>query len=327
MINKTFLILLALTVAGLIVLSVANKARHTPETVYDNRLNIVTTLFPTYDFAKHIGGNKVNISLLLPPGMEAHNFEPKPSDIVEINNADVFVYTNKQMETWVEDIVRGVTGAGVLIVDASDGIELIESFESDHHDGPEHEAEDEHAHTGTDPHVWLDFVNAQAMVDNIAEAMAKKDPDNRVYYFNNANSYKKELVELDNLYQTTLSQCSSRAVVYGGHHAFGYMMKRYNLLYTAAQGFSPDSEPTANDLISLVNQIKRNNLKHIFYEELSSPKIAETISRETSVQMLLLNGAHNVSKEDMSSGVSFVSMMNNNLKNLSQGLGCVSIGI
>ncbi|MCL5431829.1 MAG: zinc ABC transporter substrate-binding protein, partial [Patescibacteria group bacterium] len=116
--------------------------------------------------------------------------------------------------------------------------------------------------------------------------------------------------------------CKIKDVVYGGHYAFGYLTKRYGLNYVAAQGIAPDSEPTANDMVNLVKQIKKNGIKYIFYEELTSPKISETLAKETGTQMLLLNAAHNVTKQDLNNGVSYLSIMRENLANLKVGLEC-----
>lgn len=296
--------------------------------VKGDKISIVTTLFPLYDFAKEIGGEKVQVSLLLPPGVEAHSFEPKPSDIVKINESDLFVYTGKFMEPWAEDIIKGITNKNTKIVDSSLGIELMNEAEGEHEE--EHEAEhadgqeEEHGHEhgGVDPHIWLGFNNSQIMVSNIAKILAEKDPANADFYNANASSYIKKLSVLDESYKKTLAICKTREVVYGGHYAFGYLAKRYNLGYVSAQGFSPDSEPTAKDMIALVDQIKKNNINYVFYEELASPKIAETLSRETGAKLLLLNGAHNLSKEDMDTNVSFLSIMEKNLANLKTGLSC-----
>ncbi|MBU4141474.1 zinc ABC transporter substrate-binding protein, partial [Patescibacteria group bacterium] len=172
------------------------------------------------------------------------------------------------------------------------------------------------------PHIWLDFDNAKIMVDNIAKAMAEKDAANADYYQKNATEYKNQLTKLDNEYETALFECKTKKIIYGGHYAFGYLAHRYGLEHIAAQGFSPDAEPTAPDLINLVEQIKKDNIGYVFYEELTSPKIAEIIAVETKTKMLLLNAAHNLAKEDFENNVSFLSIMENNLKNLSIGLQC-----
>lgn len=334
--KKTLFVVGVIAIIVLGIYAVSNIAQKPKSD--SRKITIVTTLFPLYDFAKNIGQDKVEVSLLLPPGVEAHTFEPKPSDIVKINESDLFVYTGKFMEPWAEDIIKGISGKDVKIVDTSAGIELMkeeEEHEHEHEEGPheheetahqeeaEHNHEHEHhRHGGVDPHVWLDFANAKIMVDNITKTLVEKDPANASYYQNNAQNYNEKLTKLDNDHKATLAKCQSKEIIYGGHYAFGYLAKRYGLSYTAAQGFSPDSEPTAKDLIELVEQIKKNNIKYVFYEELSSPKIAETLSQETGAQMLLLNGAHNLSKEDYENDATYISLMESNLKNLSTGLLC-----
>jgi len=285
------------------------------------KIGVITTLFPQYDFVKNIGGDKVNVKLLLPPGVEAHAFEPKPGDITEINNAGIFIYTGEFMEPWAHDIIKGIDKK-IIVVDASEGIDVIKTNESKHEE-TEHESEEEHHHhEGVDPHIWLDFDNAKIMAENIAKSLINLDPQNSQYYQNNLLSFQLKLTELDNKYNQTLSACKSKTIIYGGHYAFGYQSRRYGLEYVSAQGFSPDSEPTARDMIDLTKQIKENKIKYIFHEELTSPKIAETLARETNAKLLLLNGAHNLTKKDYESGETFISLMENNLDNLATGLDC-----
>ncbi len=276
------------------------------------RLKVITTLFPLYDMAKNIGADKAEVSLLLPPGVEAHSFEPKPSDVVKINEADVFVYTGKFMEPWAEDVIKGAVNKNLIVVDASRGTKMIP--------GVFHDA-DEPAGS-LDPHIWLDFDNAKIMVKNITQAFQLKDDANKDFYEQKANNYSNELTGLDTLYKTTLATCKDREIVYGGHYAFGYLAKRYGLKYLAAQGVSPDAEPTANDLIKLVEQIKKDKIKYVFYEELTSPKIAETIAGETKTKMLLLNAAHNLSRDQFDQGLSFFDVLKKDLENMRVGLEC-----
>lgn len=268
------------------------------------KITVITTLFPIYDFVKNIGQDKVDVILLLPPGVEAHAFEPKPSDIVKINQADIFVYTGEFMEPWVHDIIEGVN-KNVKIIDGSVGVKLIKK-----------------ENKGIDPHIWLDFENSKIMAKNIANVLEKVDWQNKAFYQDNLKKYQKKLDLLDKNYQNILSTCKTKTIVYGGHYAFGYLVKRYNLNYLAAQGFSPDAEPTAKDLILLTEQIRKNKINYIFYEELTSPKIAETLSRETKTKLLFLNSAHNLSKEDYHRGMTYISLMENNLENLRKGLQC-----
>ena len=127
---------------------------------------------------------------------------------------------------------------------------------------------------------------------------------------------------MDTLYRTTLAACKDKEIVYGGHYAFGYMAKRYGLKYLAAQGVSPDAEPTANDLVKLVEQIEKDKIRYVFYEELTSPKIAETIAGETKAKLLLLNAAHNLSRDQFEQGLSFFDILKKDLENMRVGLEC-----
>ena len=297
-----FSILVILTVAGILGIFFKNQ-RPTPSS---QKIQIITTLFAFYDFAKNIGLNQAEVTLLLPPGVEAHTFEPKPSDIVKINESDIFIYAGDAMEPWAFDIIKGLSSSKTQIIDSSNNIILSNSTPQG----------------GVDPHFWLNFANDQTIVDNILEALITKDPTNAAFYQINADKYKAKLSKLDQDYQLKLSSCKSREIIYGGHAAFNYLSSRYNLSSQSAYGISPNSEPSAQDLTKLIEQIKKDNIKYIFYEELLSPKVAETLAQETNTKLLLLNPAHNLTKEEFDQNVSYIKVMQNNLNNLIIGLNC-----
>lgn len=275
-----------------------------PNNYAGQRLKVVTTLYPLYDFTKTIGGDFVDVTLLLPPGVEAHVFEPKPFDIVRIHQADVFIYSGAVMEPWVEDVLQGIQNKNLLVVNTSDGI-ILQSDAAK-----------------IDPHYWLDFTNAIKMSSMISNALQTKDPIHREAYEKNTSEVINELRNLDEEYQTTLVSCKTNEIVYGGHYAFGYLAKRYGLVYRAALGVSPDAEPTAQDLSILIEYVRAHAIQYIFYEELTSPKIAEVLANETHTKLLLLNGAHNISKTQFEQNVSFITIMKKNLENLKIGLSC-----
>lgn len=308
--KNLFLVGVLIIAVALVVLTM-NRSERNGETG-QRKITVVTTLFPLYDFAKNIGGEYVDVSLLLPPGVEAHSFDPKPSDIVRIDTSDLFVFTGKFMEPWAEDVIRSIGEKNVSIVDASVGITMMPGI---FHDADEPVG-------SLDPHIWLDFDNDKKIVLAIADALAQKDPMHAAYYQEKATEYNGKLSTLDDEYQQSLGQCASREIIYGGHYAFGYLAKRYGLSYHAAQGVSPDAEPTAQDLIALVEQIRKDHIGYVFYEELTSPKIATTIASETQAQLLLLNAGHNITKEDFEKGVTFLDIMEENRQSLAKGLQC-----
>ena len=280
------------------------------------RLRVVTTLFPLYDFTRQIGGEKIDVHLLLPPGMEPHSFEPKPDDIMRINRAELFVYTNSYMEPWAANLLKGVAGDRLKVIEAGAGAHYLPAAEADEH-GEEHG--DAHR---MDPHIWLSIPNAEKMVDNIAAGLAAKDAANSKFYLDNAASYKKRLSEMDKRFVKGLSDCPTKMFMHGGHYAFGYLARRYGLTYMSAYALSANAEPSPRKLVDLVNRIKQNRLHAIFYEEIISPAMAEMIARETGTELVKLHGIHNVSKSDLDRGVTYLSLMEQNLENLRKGLQC-----
>lgn len=243
------------------------------------------------------------------------------------------------MEPWVEDLLKGVSNKSLKIVDASGGIALM--TEDDHDDEGEHPeeelwegAEDHereqarthehgHHHGGKDPHIWVDLGHAQTMVDTIAKALAEKDPANSEFYFKNANGYKAKLADLDRRFQETLATAQHRTIIYGGHFAFGYFAKRYGLGHESPYaGFSPNAEPSPKAIAELVDKLRGSGVEYVYYEELLDPKVARIIAQETGAHLELLHGAHNVSRDELKSGVTFLGLMEDNLRKLKVGLKC-----
>lgn len=287
------------------------------------KLRVVTTLFPLYDFARNVAGEKAEVTLLLPPGMEPHSFEPRPEDIVRIHKAALFVYTSPAMEPWAADIIKGAGAKGLVVVDASRGARLLKAGEEHGHEAEHRGGRGEHHDgEGTDPHIWLDFANARVMVDNIAAALAERDPANREFYLANARAYSARLAALDERYRAGLATCAKRVFLHGGHFAFGYLADRYGLRYEAAFAVSADAEPTPAKLAGLVRQIREEGLRHVYTEELIDPRTAETIARETGATILMLHGAHTIGRDELARGATFISLMERNLESLRKGLQC-----
>ena len=293
------------------------------------KVEVITTLFPLFDFAKQVGGDLVQVSMLIPPGVEVHSFEPRPGDIIKIEKANLFIYTGDVMEPWVQRVLTGIESKRLSIVDASQGVILTETEQhhehgnADKHVENHHEGEKgNHHHGKLDPHIWLDFVNAQKMVDTIAASFASKDPTHKDAYLKNASAYKAKLDDLDRRYRQTLATCEKKVIIHGGHFAFNYLARRYGLIYESAYSGSPDSEPTARRLIELRKKLKEHGLDTVFYEELIEPRMADVIAKDTGSKLLKLHGAHNISKDEIDQGVTFIQLMEQNLINLKAGLKC-----
>ncbi len=280
------------------------------------KIKVVTTIFPLYDFARQVGGDKVDVSMLLPPGVEVHSFEPRPGDIVALSKADIFIYTGSAMEPWAEDILKGVSPHHVLAVDTSRGIDLMDA--ADHAAEPE----DLHRHGGKDPHIWLDPVLAQTMIDTIARAFVSRDPLNEGLYLSNAQSYKNKLKDLHQHIEIALASCEIRTIIYGGHFAFGYFARRYGLTQVSPyNGFSPDTEPSPQRIRAIIDTIRRLDSRVIYYEEMIDPRVARVIALETGAHLEMLSGAHNVPKNALST-TTYLEIMEANVLKLKAGLRC-----
>ncbi len=210
-------------------------------------------------------------------------------------------------------------GRGTRAVDAGSGVTYLREKDGDE---AEHGGGHGHEHGGMDPHIWLSIPNAAKMVENITAALAKKDPAGASYYRHNAGAYRAQLKDLDSTFRGGLAECSQRLFLHGGHYAFGYLAKEYGLTYRSAYAVSAEAEPTPRKLMELVDLIRKNSIKYIFYEELLSPRVAETVARETGAKLLKLHGIHNVTREEMAGGATYISLMEQNLMNLRTGLQC-----
>lgn len=289
-----------------------------------DKIEIVTTLFPQYDFARQIVGDKAEVTLLLPPGMESHSYEPTPADMIKINKANLFIYTGELMEPWAHKMIESVDSEQVKVLDVSQGIPLLAPNEEDeqHHDheaeveGHEHSEDDGHHHT-YDPHIWTSPQNAKVMVNNILEALCEVDPQNADYYKANAQAYQLQLDNLNDEFEVVVSNSKHDTIYHSGRFAMQYLMQQYGVNYVSAPF---EAEPSAALVAQVINEIKANNIPAIYYEELITPKIAQMISEETGAQMLLLHSCHNVSKEDFDNGVTYLSLMEQNVENLKIGL-------
>lgn len=314
----------------------------------ENKLLIVTTLFPQYDFARQIAGDKAEVVLLLSPGVESHDFEPTPTDIILINKADLFIYTGNEMEPWVENILESLDNSNLNVLDVSEGIELIceeenhehnhvheeESVDDDEHNdmhvhdeseevngeniifGETDHSEHDHSHTA-DPHIWTSPVNAMKMVENIENALVELDENNKELYHEKAHEYINELLKVDSEFRDIVSNADNNTIFFGGRFALSYFAHEYGLNYAAAfDSCQAESEPSARLIVKIIEKMRQTGVKYVFYEEMTDPKAARIIAEEIGGEILLLHSCHNVSKAEMESCVTYLSLMKQNVNNL-----------
>jgi zinc transport system substrate-binding protein len=253
--------------------------------------------------------------------MEPHTFEPKPDDMIRISRSALFIYTSRYMEPWVETVIKGIDNKTVRVVEAGRQA-TYQAAASDNNDHHGLKKGVDQKNKVMDPHIWLNFSNAAVMVDAILEGFISADPVNAGSYRKNAAELKVRLTTLDARFRETLASCVTRKLMHAGHYTFGYLAKRYNLEYHALSGISSDAEPSAFKMAALIREIRSSGTSYLFAEELLSPRLAETLAQETSVQILTLHGAHNLSLDEFSRGATFFDLMNRNLEHLQKGLQC-----
>lgn len=280
----------------------------------DERLKVYTSFYPMYDFTTKIAGDKVAVYNMVPSATEPHDWEPSASDIVKLENGDLFVYNGAGMENWVDSVLATLENKNLLVIEASKGIELL--------DGHEHDEDDhghDHYHGEYDAHVWTDPMNAKIEMKNILEGLIQIDPANKEYYQVNYEKYSKELDNLDEEFRSTISNLPNKDIVVS-HMAFSYMSNAYGLNQIAINGLSPDSEPGGARMGEITKFVNDHNIKVIFFEELVSPKIAQAIANETGAEVEVLNPLEGLSDEELQNGDDYFSVMRKNLQALKKAL-------
>jgi zinc transport system substrate-binding protein len=273
-----------------------------------NQLTVVASFYPLYEFARQAGGDRVQVSSLVPTGVEPHEWEPLPREVVRVSQADLFVYNGAGLEPWSDRIVKDLKGDRPVVLVATAGIALRRAEDGDE-DGP------------LDPHVWLDPVRAQQQVQAISAALQRLDPDHAQTYATNADAYLGQLGQLDQEYLEGLRDCESRTLV-TTHASFGYLASRYGLTPVAISGLNPEAEPSPGRLAELARDLKAQGVTAVYTETLVSPAVAEALAREIDAQVLDLNPIEGLTPAEAAQGKDYLSLMRENLASLRKGLRC-----
>jgi zinc transport system substrate-binding protein len=246
-------------------------------------LKVSVTFDAIREFVLAVGGDKVEVSTIIPTGSEVHGFEPKAQDLVALGSAQIFVYNGLGMETWVDQAVAAVNNPALIVVDASTGAELIERSEENEEEH-EDESEEEHDHGKYDPHLWLSPSGALVEAANIRDALVAADPENAAYYEANYAAFAAELEALITQYQAKIEPLVKRSFV-TGHAAFGYLCRDFGLSQNSVQDVFAEGEPSAQQLAELVEYCRENDVTTIFAEELASPEVSATLASEVGAKV------------------------------------------
>ncbi len=286
-----------------------------PAAAEGEKLTVYASFYPMYDFAMKVGGDKVTVVNMVPAGMEPHDWEPAASDIVGLENADVFVYNGAGMEHWVDKVLKALSNKDLTVANTSEGLTLLagHSHEEEAEEGHGEEAE------AYDPHVWLGPLQAKAQMEAIKNALVKADPGNTAYYEENYTRCAAEFDALDQEFKQELAMLPDREIVVS-HQAFGYLCAAYDLTQVPIEGLTPDSEPTPARMAEIIDFVKEHQVSTIFFEELVSPKVAETIAAATGAVTEVLNPIEGLTDEQIAAGEDYFSVMRQNLDALIKAL-------
>lgn len=262
-----------------------------------DQVQVVGSFYPLAYLAEQVGGEYVTVTTIVPNGVEPHDFAPTPRDIVAMTQADILLYNGAGLDAWAADIApEDFTKADVQRISAT-------------------------AATDTDPHVWLDPVRMQDLVSDIRDAYSAVDPDHASDYQAQANTVIKQLQDLDANYQAQLANCELNQVIVA-HDAFTYVADRYHIEILPILGINPNETPSAQTLVELTKLAQANHITYIFFEELTSPKLSETLAAEVGAETLVLSPLEGLSEEEQAAGDDYFTVSKRNLANLTLAMRC-----
>lgn len=262
------------------------------------KLQVAASFYPMGEFAKAVGGDKVEVTILVPDGAEPHDWEPSPRDLTKLGYAKVFVY-NGIVEPWAEEALEALQERKICPVQTGEGLYTINGKE--------------------DPHVWVSPYKAREQVTRIKDAYIKVDPQNKAYYEANAAAYIKKLNALDAQLRKVAAKAPKKVFV-TSHAAFGHLAYDYNLQQLAVNGVSPEAEPTPRDLQRLIKVVKKEKVKYIFFETLADPKIAQLVAKETGAEAAVLDPIEGLDEEGRKEGLNYLKITEENILNLAKAL-------
>lgn len=276
--------------------------RQSPQINQSNKLQVATSFYPLYFMAAQIGGAKAQVINIMPAGTEPHDFEPTAQAMAKMQNSRLIILNGGGFEAWGDNLKKNIDSEKTKIITAA-----TES------DAP--------AAGNTDPHLWLSPLPAKNLVDKITQGFAQADPVNKNYYQANASALKNELDGLDAAYKQALANCAGNYII-TSHAAFGHLAAAYGFNQRSIAGQSPEAEPSPAKLAKIIKFAKDNKIRYVFFENLASPKLAQTVAREIGAQTLELNPLEGLTDEELAQGKDYLSILRDNLTNLKIALQC-----
>lgn len=279
------------------------------------KIHIITTSFPSYDFARQIAKDTAEVSMLLAPGQESHSYEPTPQDMVQLQQADLFIMGGGKSDEWAKKLAASAALSTQNTLSMMDCVTALP--ETDH----THETEDHSENFAYDEHVWTSPANAMAICRQIADALCALSPENAPAFRENLEEYLKQLESIDNAFLSVVENSPKKTLIFGDRFPFRYFAESYGLsYYSAFPGCAGETEPDAATMKFLIDKVKEEHIPVVLHVELSNRKIAEAICEATGAKPMLLHSCHGVTKDEMARGETYVSLMEQNIAVLKEAL-------
>lgn len=284
----------------------------------DGRLRVVTTIFAPYDLARAVGGEDVQLTMLLRPGSEVHAYEPTPKDIIAIRNADVFVYVGGESDVWVDAVLEGIDNPDLRVVTLMD---CVDPLEEETVAGMQAEDGETSGEPEYDEHVWTSPRNAMRICEKLAAVFAAADPVHEEDYVNQCDAYVGELEQLDAEFREIVETAARKTVVFADRFPLRYFAEEYGLDYYAAYpGCADSAEPSAATVAFLIDRVQAEGIPAVFTIELSNGRLADTVCEATGAKKLQFSSCQNVTAAEFQNGATYLSLMRANADALREAL-------
>lgn len=303
---------LALIITIILLLSLAACGQ--PAAEKGEGLSVVATVFAPYELARQIAGERAEVTLLLPPGAEVHGWEPTPKDVIAVQESGLFVYVGGESDEWVRSVLSGMDARPPTLT----LMDCVELFEEEH----EHEHEEEHGDGPEyDEHVWTSPRNAALICQKLCAELSKIDPEGAEYYEKNLADYLEKLDELDAAFESVVASGARKTLIFADRFPLRYFTESYGLDYLAAfPGCAEETEPSAATVALLIDEVKAEDIPVVFHLELSNEDMADEVCAETGAKKLQWNACHNITREQLESGVTYIDLMWENVDALREAL-------
>lgn len=315
MIKKSFKVMALLSITSLLLMACSPKDSNSEN---GDTIDIYTTLYPLEYFAERIGGNDVNAESIIPPGSDAHSFEPTTKTMTKLAESDIFIYNGAGMEGFAEAVKETLQKEDVTVLETAEGIHFDET-EEEHEDHADEESHDGHEHGDINPHIWIDPILSIQLAENIKNTLVDTAPEKKEMFEENFIALKGDLLALDESFKDMASNAPKKEFLIS-HDAYSYWESRYGLNQLSVSGLSPSQEPTQKQLEDIIEKAESYNISYMLFEQNATPKPAKAVQQELGLETLRIHNLSVLSEKDIENNETYLTLMEKNIETMKKAL-------